>query len=133
MRILGYSISIFFFISLLVLLLMYFFLAFNKKAIAKRLLVIVFYHSLITLLALSWSLIVINDGFDIIPISVDFSYIAIFLIFILLFLTIARFYDKSSSITHTLLFFAIFIVFSANTLLFYFSCHYFNFITTYIA
>lgn len=130
MSYLGLGISILFYISLLLLLILYFIFTFNKKPfMAKKILLIMLYHSIISVLAISWSLVLINNGFDMISITVDYSIIGIFLLCILVFIFISNHYNKDIGLVYRMLIFAIYILFSFNSIIFYYFSHYLNFIS----
>ena len=87
---LGYVLSSFFFISVMILLLYYLFLCFRRKTSkANNLLLIIFLHSFFTIMVESWSLVLMNGGYDIIfALKIDYTIVLYFAIPLLIIVEI---------------------------------------------
>lgn len=126
---LGFGLGVLFYFILIILILLYLILTiFKNKALSKVILLTSFYHSLISILAITYGLVLLNGGYDLIILDLDYSIMLIFLIVIFIFISISVPYHKEFTITFKLLPYAVFVVLSFCSIIFYFLCHYCNFI-----
>jgi hypothetical protein len=129
--------------SVLVLLGLYVYLYIKKDyEKASRILGVMFFHTLISLAIMSWSLILINEGFHIIGISLNWTPLAIFIIIIAFVIHFLDHYvrgkkgflhvkTKEVRIYRILLPTAYVLAVSATAAVFYFNCFYFVFISSF--
>jgi len=126
---LGLGISIIFYLILIILILLYLILTIYKKEYAsKKILNITLYHSIISIVAISYGLVLLNDGYNLILIDLDYSIMLIFLSLMFILIAFSTYYHNTFNLTYKLLPYAIFIIFSFDSIIFYFLCHYYNFI-----
>ena len=143
MKELGLSVSIIIMLSILVLLCLYLYLFFKKSYDkASKIIAVMFFHTLISLAIMSWALIIINQGFHIIGISLNWTPIAIIIFIIGFGLHYIDYYvrgkkgfsslkTKEVKIYRVLLPTAYVIAFSLTTALFYFNCFYYVFLLSF--
>lgn len=139
MELLGLLISIFIYLTAFLLLFGYSVLVmFNKYTIANKFIFIAFIHLLFTVMFLSWSLIVMNGGYDIVfSLRIDYSYLLILFIPALILIEFQDYrvrkclvseYSGIFKVSRFLLPTFVLILFYVGTLIFYFNCHYFAFL-----
>ena len=136
---LGYILSSFFFLTVVTMLLFYLFLCFRRKTKkANNLILLIFLHSFFTIMVESWSLVLMNGGYNIIfALKIDYSIILYFALPLLLFVEIEDFilrrkitkseygvYNFFRFLLPTLTMFLIVIAFG----IFFFTTHYFLFL-----
>ncbi len=136
---LGYALSSFFFLTVIIMLLFYLFLCFRRKTKkANNLILLIFLHSFFTIMVESWSLVLMNGGYNIIfALKIDYSIILYFALPLLLFVEIEDFilrrsvtkseygvYNFFRFLLPTLTMFLIVIAFG----IFFFTTHYFLFL-----
>lgn len=87
---LGYILSSVFFGSVIIMLLGYLFLCFKRKTSASNnLLLLIFLHSFFTIMVESWSLVLMNGGYDIIfALKIDYTIVLYFAIPLLIFVEV---------------------------------------------
>ncbi len=87
---LGFILSSVFFGSVILMLLYYLYLCFRRKTSrANNLILLIFLHSFFTIMVESWSLVLMNGGYDIIfALKIDYSIILYFAIPLLLIVEI---------------------------------------------
>lgn len=134
----GLSITIFMYITILALILLYLgLIIFKKYFMANFLLSICFLHFLFSILILSWALILMNEGFDIILLSLDYTLVIIYCFIVGLILLIFDFkikyiiYNKSfiKKLYRFLLPILTIALFILASILTYFNLNYFIFLT----
>ena len=143
MKELGLVVSVVIMASVLVLLGLYVYL-FIKKSYEKstKILGIMFFHTLISLAIMSWALILINEGFHIIGISLNWTVFAIFVVIIAFGVHFLDHYvrgkkgflhikTKEVKLYRVLLPTAYVLAVSLTTAVFYFNCFYFVFISSF--
>lgn len=138
---LGIIVSVFIFLTLLVLFFLYIGnVMFKKYSFANNLLPFLFLHSLFTIMILSWSLIVMNNGFDIeFSIKIDYTILLFLIVPIFIFVEL---YDRSvrkniygkaqlfSKMYRWLLPTLTLLLFVIASVILYFNCHYYLYLIT---
>lgn len=110
----------------------------RKYNFANNLLPILFMHFLFSTMILSWTLILINSGFHfLLSLNVDYTFIFVLSIILLIAGIISDYFVKKNAYKpvnimaaigrHILPIFTV-ILFIANTIIYYFSCHYFAYL-----
>ncbi|MBQ9124841.1 MAG: hypothetical protein IJY14_04030 [Acholeplasmatales bacterium] len=138
---LGLGVSIFIFITATIMLLGYIIAGiFKKYHFANNILPLAFLHILFALMIESWALIIMNGGFDIIlDLNIDYSIVLILIIPIFIFVEIINYqakkvvYDSGSIIKKVYRYLLPTFMVIAYTIalgVFYFSCHYFSFLSS---
>ena len=136
MMILGLILTIVFYASLFITIGMYIGFFFRKKyKYSEMLLPTIFLQSLVVNMALSWTLILMNGGFDVnFYLNIDYTYLLIILIPILIVLSVMDIRLQRITYTNTRGFKRAFryilpgltiLIFASATLIFYFSINYF--------
>ncbi len=135
MEVFALIISIVMYLSILTVLGFYVFFFFTKRYdYANQTLRLLFIHSLITIMILSWSLILMNGGFDVnFYLNIDYTWLLIpFGIFFIVINTIDALLQKKIQtqsspvyiVGRFLLPGSIVLIMCACTIILYFSCHY---------
>lgn len=132
LNILFYTISVLFVIGYCVL----FFL--KKNAILENFILIIFLASLVVIMGLSWSLVIMNQGFNVyLYIRCDYSYVLLIALpVVILYEVLDTFQRKKiqksvhwyNNVKRYLLPVLTGILFFISTLVFYFNCHYYMFL-----
>lgn len=140
MQYFGFIMSSIMYLTVICIMLVYIFSAIRGKyKFANNVLPLVFLHFLFSVMILSWALILMNGGFDIVfSLKLDYtilSFLIIPMLFIVLILDksvrkkgfVAK--NKLAALSRFILPGLTIILFSGLTLIYYFSCHYFVFLT----
>lgn len=136
MQILGLIISILFYLLLIVIMGVYVFFFFMKKYnYANWTIRLLFFHSLITIMVLSWALVLMNGGFDVnFYLNIDYTWLLIpFSIIFIIINTIDALLQKKIEIKQSppyiigrfLLPGSVVLIACLSTLILFFNCHYF--------
>ena len=139
MKYLGLSVTIFMFLSFVILITIYLVSGFKKKYhFANGILLYLFLHALFTIAVLSWSLILMNEGFNVLySISVNYEIVLIFVLPVSfgMFLVdytirknLTKYKNKTSQFLRFLLPVILVVLFIITSTIFYFNINYFNFL-----
>ena len=143
MKELGLVVSVVIMASVFALLGLFIYLFIKKdNERASKILAIMFFHTLISLAIMSWSLILINEGFHIIGISLNWTPVAAFIIIVAFGIHFIDHYirgkkgflhlkTKEVKLYRLLLPTAYVVAVSATAAVFYFNCFYYAFISTF--
>lgn len=136
---LGFGISIFMYITIFIFLLIYIAaVIFKQNRFAAGLMPYMFIHLFVCIFILSWALVVMNQGFDIIlGIKIDYTMLFFIILPLIPMIFIPNHYirkekfvinDTIKKIYRALLPLGISILISLASLVFFFTCHYFVFL-----
>ena len=136
---LGFIINIVLYVIPILAFVLYFLLFFLKKnALLERFINIIFLAFLIVIMGLSWSLIIMNQGFDVhLFIHIDYSYVIVIALPIMILYEVLdtlqrKKVEKSDkwyvNIRRYLLPILTGVLFFIITLVFYFNCNYFSYL-----
>lgn len=138
---LGLTVSIFIFATIILFLIAYIAaVIFHHPRFAAGLMPYMFIHLLFSVFILSWALVVMNQGFDIIlGIRIDYTVLFFIILPLIPMIFIPNHYirkekyvinSRPKKIYRALLPLGIFVLFSIAIVIFFFTCHYFVFLLT---
>lgn len=138
---LGFGISIFMYITIFVFLLAYVAaVCFKQNRFAAGLMPYMFIHLFVCVFILSWTLVVMNQGFDIIlGIKLDYTMLFFIILPLIPMIFIPNYYIRKESfiinstpkkIYRALLPLGIFILAALTSIIFFFTSHYFVFLSS---
>lgn len=132
LNILFYAIVILFFVGYIVLFIL------KKNAILESFINLIFLASLVVIMGLSWSLVIMNSGFNVyLFIHVDYSYVLIIALPVVIVYEVLDFFQRKSiqksvhwynNVKRYLLPVLTGVLFFVSTLVFYFNCNYFTYL-----
>lgn len=132
LNIILYSCSVLFFIGYVVLFFM------KKNAILENFVTLIFLASLVVIMGLSWSLVIMNSGFNVyLFIHVDYSYVLIIALPVVIVYEVLDTFQRKAiqksvhwyvNVKRYLLPVLTGILFFVSTLVFYFNCNYFMYL-----
>lgn len=132
LNIILYTISVLFFIGYVILFVL------RKNAILERFINLIFLASLVVIMGLSWSLVLMNQGFNVyLFIHVDYSYVLVIALPVVILYEVLDIFQRKSiaksvhwynNVKRYLLPVLTGILFFVSTLVFYFNCNYFMYL-----